>query len=157
MQKCRDFCILSQNQNPAEMQKSRSWSPPLGYLAGPRNNDISIKTNEFFLKTRFLKVPSQLKFRPKSPKKWLFWWTLYTEMVRIKLLIVYLSLGHPRNNGLPLQNTLNTRNFDICVIIITKSSKSLLSQKLPWKSSIICFQSVENDQKWFPHHLVLSG
>ena len=129
----------------------------LGYPAGPRNNGMFIKITGFFLKTRFLNIPSQLKFGPKRPRKWLFWWILCTEMVRIKLLIVYLSLGHPRNNGLHLQNTLNTRNFDICVIIITKSSKLLLSQKLPWKSSIICFQRVENDQKWFPHHLVLSG
>ena len=48
-------------------------------------------------------------------------------MVRIKFLIVYLSSGHPRNNGVPLQNTQNTENFEICVIVIQKTSKSLFS------------------------------
>ena len=32
MQKCRDLRILSQNQNPVEMQKSRSSSPQIDHL-----------------------------------------------------------------------------------------------------------------------------
>ena len=38
----------------------------LGYPAGPRNNCMFIKITGFFLKTRFLNIPSQLKFGPKK-------------------------------------------------------------------------------------------